>query len=388
MPLQLTPAGLETKDYAEIRADLVARAQTKFGVGIRTEPGSFLGDLIDIMALEFESLNEGVAESYASFDRRAAEGASLDSLGLITGVPRRLSTRSTVNGEVTGVNGTIIPALSKVRIPNGSEWRLAVGTIIGAGPTAVLLEAVEVGPLEADTGTITEIVDTVAGWATVTNTEDATRGRTTEDDETYRVSQKLGLTGAAARATDQGIRKNILDASGSILSVTIRSNRDVEPVDADGIPTHRFRAVVFPDTIDPQTIAQAVWEAQPSGIGSVGDETYNITDSTGYEQIIRWDFADEIPMYVEVDLTINTALYPDDGDTQVEQAVEDYGQSLNPGDDVYPLDIACAVKEIRGVLNVAVRVGPAPAPTNTAPIAIAFDEIATFDSANVTVSIL
>ncbi len=256
---------------------------------------------------------------------------------------------------------------------------------IGVGPTPATFEAEELGPVSAATGEITEIVDTVVGWSTVTNTEDAAAGRFAETDEQYRISMRDGLTGLSS-STDQAIRRGVLFSDDNVLSVTVVSNR--EDVTVDGIPPHNFRTVVYPDTVDRDKVTLAIFENQPAGIRSFGDESENVTDEQGFEQEIRWSWATEIPMFTEVDITINGLSFPTDGEDQIKNAIVAFGQRLDVGQDVYPAQILCEVLETAGVLSAVVRVEATNPPTNTAPIPLDFDEIATFDLADITVTVV
>ena len=56
------------------------------------------------------------------------------------------------------------------------------------GDVQVDMEAVAVGPVQADAGTLTQIVTVVTGWETVTNAQDAVLGRDRQTDAQYRAS--------------------------------------------------------------------------------------------------------------------------------------------------------------------------------------------------------
>lgn len=384
MPLVLDSTGLQIRTLEEIRASLVARYRAKFSPAIRVEPGSVFGDLIDIQALELLSLEEGIEDVYNAFRRPSAEGAALDNLGLLLGVPRLPATKSTAPGTLTGTPATVIPAGSRVRIELGTFWTVRdEATLDGGGSAVVVLEAEDTGPVEANTGTITVIVDSVAGWDTVTNTASATLGRDLETDTAYRLRLRDAADGEGG--TDEDIREALLEVDG-VSNVSVRSNRD-DVTDAEGVPPHHYRAVLYPDTVDPTLIGEALWKAQPTGIDSTGAESATVTDGEGFAQTVRWDWATAIPMYVDLVLTIDATDFPADGSSQVKAAVEAYGAQLAVGEDIYPSQIARAVlNAVPGVLNVAVEVDNSPAPTNTGPVAVAYDQIGTFDAGDVTVS--
>lgn len=314
MPFQLTATGLITEDVDEARSDLVSRAQILFGAGVDTRTGSFVGDVISVFLQRYVSIQEAALDLYNSFSRTAAETAALDNLASIIGITRFPALPSTAPGSITGVNGTSVPAGSRVRIPGGTFWVIKETTIIGAGATVVVLESEDDGLIEAANGAITEIVDTVAGWATVTNTDEASLGRLVETDVTLRVRLENSLN-AGTSSSEGAIRVALQDEDNEIgwTHVSVRSNRTMI-VDADGVPAKTFHAVVLPPTANQDSVALILWDKQPAGIDSHGAIVKTVVDDQGYSQTVRFDFGTETDFYVDVTLTKKTSGYPTDGD--------------------------------------------------------------------------
>ena len=59
-----------------------------------------------------------------------------------------------------------------------------------------------------------------------------------------------------------------------------------------------------------------------------------VTDSQGFAQTIKFSRPTTVDIYVEVDLTVDSNLYPANGDDQVEAAIVAYGDALGIGTDV------------------------------------------------------
>lgn len=381
MPLQLTPDGLQVKSREEIRADIIARIQASptLGPQIRTDGSGAIVDMLNVMVARLGEIHEALLDVNQSRSRQSAENQSLDNLGSLVFVPRLDATRSTGTVTLTGTPGTFVPGGSRVREPNGPTFRLISDATIGGGGTVdALIESVDTGPVEADAGTITEIVDAVAGWDSVTNSEAVIVGRDQEGDEEYRAritrSQQSGRA-----ATDNAIRTNLEQGVDNILAVLVISNR-TNITDSNGIPGHSTRSVIYPDTLDTDQIAEIIWRSYPAGIGIDGAESAVITDDQGVDHTVRWSWATDVDIYLEIDVTVSAALFPADGEDQIRAAVDEYGATVSVGDDVIPLEIACIIAQIAGVRSVVIRVGDAPSPVSTAPFVIEPTEIAQFDS--------
>lgn len=387
MSFQLTTSGLIIEDESEARADLISRAKFRFGAGVRTEPGSFVGDIISIFLQRYILIQQSALDLYSSFSRTAAEAAALDNLASIIGISRLQALPSTVPGEVTGTPTTVIPAGSRARIPSGSTWVIQSETTIGAGPTPTVLASEEDGNIEAaTTGLITEIVDTVVGWDTVTNTGEASLGRLLETDTVLRVRMKNSLSSGTS-SSESAIRSDLENEDNdlALTHVSVRSNR-TSVTNADGVPPKTYHAVVLPPTANINDIALVLWNTQPAGIDSHGSNVANVIDDQGFEQPVKFDFGTEIEFYVDVTLTKKAAGYPPDGDDQVKAAVVAYGVTLLVGQDIFPKQIECAIlDDVNGLDDVSITVGIASSPTNTALIVIASNEIGRFATARVTV---
>ncbi len=386
MTFALTPAGLVTEDTTEIRDDLASRAKFLFGSGQDTVSGSFVGDVIDVFLERYVAIQQAALDLYDSGRRTAAEAAALDNLASLLGLTRVLPIPSTAPGEITGTPATSVPAGSRVRIPNGTFWIIQTTTIIGAGPTAVVMESEDDGPIEGLSGTITQIVDTVSGWDTVTNTDDASPGKLLETDVVLRVRMENDLS-AGKSSSESGIRRELQleDNDLQLTHISVTSNR-TNVTNADGLPSKSYRAVVLPPTASASAIAEVLWNVQPAGIESFGSESNIVVDDQGQSQPVNFDFGTETDFWVDVTLTKKLVGYPADGDDQVKAAVVAYGLELFVAENIIPKQIECRIlADVAGLKDVDITVGPASSPTNTLEIVIASNEIGRFATARVTI---
>lgn len=242
--------------------------------------------------------------------------------------------------------------------------------------------AVSSGPVPAPAGTLTVIEDDVTGWTGITNPLDADEGNPEETDAQYKLRREQQLA-SAGRCSPNAIRARVLEVPG-VDSCTVYVNRTM--VTLDGIPPKSVRIVVVGG--DEEPLARQIFDVVGAGIGIFGGEVYQLLDDSGFVQEIRWDYAQEIPIWVEIDLWIDELKFPQNGEDQIVGQMLAFGDTLGSGDDVivYPY-LMCTI-DVPGITQSAIRVGTAISPTQDNNIAIAADQLAKFDSSRITINIM
>lgn len=225
------------------------------------------------------------------------------------------------------------------------------------------------GAVEVNANTLTAIDTPVNGLTRVFNPDAAITGRAIEEDPDYKIRSEDEIQISRA-GTSGAIAATILDLNedttkATILSVVVFEN-DTNVTDVSGRPAKSFEAVVYQDgnsTERDQEIADNILLAKPAGIESFGDVSKSSTDSQGFTKTVKFSRADEIDIYLELDLTV-TSSYPTGGDTQVAALMKSFGDDLGVGQDVivYPALVA-ELNTIAGITDVVVRIGTAPSPT-------------------------
>jgi hypothetical protein len=367
-------------------------ASSEFGADAQTGADKVLGQIIDPAADRIGEVYELNQAQYDAWDPDAAEGVQLDNLGALRGVEREPATKSTATVTCGGTPSTVIPNGSRVQVPGGAVFSIAGPITIGGGGTVDgTATAINTGPQEAAAGSITEIVDTVTGWDTVTNAADAAIGRDIESDLAYRLRQAESQS-APGTSTDSALQAALV-ALDDITAANVISNRELD-TDANGTPGKAFLSVIWPDSgVDLARVAETIWTNLPTGIKSWGtDHVFNVTDSQGKTQVIRFDDATQVNIWWEVDVTTEAG-YPSNGDQLVEDAILEYGQDLLVGADVDPIKGARFIVDptlndffVPGVKHLVIRVGKVVSPTGTIPVSIAGTEISAHASARVTVN--
>jgi uncharacterized phage protein gp47/JayE len=242
-------------------------------------------------------------------------------------------------------------------------------------------ESIDVGPVVALAGTLTEIGSPVSGWDEVTNLLDAEQGEDEESDADARARRIAALSGLG-NATIEAIR-------GALLAVTAVETVKVFENDTDGTvssrPPHSFEALVVGGA--DQDIWDAIFANKAAGIATHGSESGSVTDTQGISHTINFSRPTIVEIYLDVTLTVD-ADYPVDGDALVEQAILDWAdENLQIGSDVvvFPYLVGSFIT-VPGIVGVVIDIGTAPGPSGDANITIAETALANFDSGNLTVT--
>jgi len=384
--------GLDILRTADVRQNMRDGIQgsSEFGPQAEIESDKLLGQLIDVPAERIGVLYELLQSLYDSWDLDNAEGIHLENLCKLVGVYRQDATYSTVTLTLGGTAGTTIDAGKRAKVPDSTVFALDDDATIGVGGTVdATATATEAGPQEASAGSVTEIVDAVSGWSSVTNAADATVGEAEETDAALRRRRQESLS-AGGTGTDVALQA-ALERLDDITAAVVISNRSLATSTEDElgaeIPGKRYMAVIWPSTgIDTDRVVETIWSHESTGSASYGSESATITDGQGFERYIYYEYASSVDIYWDITVTTNSE-YPTNGDDLVESATLTYGSSLSVGDDVLPLGAMDSIYDsVPGITHLVVEVGTSPAPSGTVPVTISPVEISDHDSARVTVT--
>ena len=387
MTFGLTSAGFIAKRQTDITSELQESFKAEFGDEIDLDPRRPIGQMIGVLSERLATLWALGESVYFSKYPRTAQDASLDNAVSITGLTRLAATYSTGEITITGVAGTVVPAGFSVAITGNvsSTFITTESVTIGGGGTITApIRATNAGALIALAGTITVISNPLTGVTSVTNAADVEVGSERESDAELRLRQQEFLQ-TPGTSSVEGIRAEIALVEGVNQVLVIENDTDAE---VDGLPAKSFEA--FVDGGDDQAIADAIWASKPAGIQAYGTVSATVTDSQGIDHSIGFSRPVEVPITVTVTITPNTDpleddLYPADGDDLVQAAVLAYGNSLTIGRDVFLNKMFTGINAVAGVIGVSITASRDADPAVSDVIVIAANEIATFDSSDVTV---
>lgn len=295
--------------------------------------------------------------------------------------------------------------------PTGTATNITDGTVhwryMGAGTAAVdvIFSAAVAGALEALAGELATIATPVAGWSSVSNAHDAVLGILREGNDALRVRREGELALATGGPSD-AIRARILkvgdgstDPTKQVQACTVFYN-DTDATDANGVPPHSVEVLVRGGVA--ADIAAAIFACRSAGTSTYGNQTSSVTDSQGTAHPIYWSRPTEVPIYIVVTAIYDATQWPASPDAAISDAVKGalvtFGETFQIGVSVRLVPLAAAVDRgptssepgatpAPGIIDVdPLHFGTAPAPVTSTTVAIGVRQVATFDSANISVT--
>jgi len=252
-------------------------------------------------------------------------------------------------------------------------------SVLGVLPQIdILATALTTGPVKAPSGTLTVIKTPVTGWTSATNALDELTGADIESDPDFRL-KRIEEIATAGRSTIDAVRARVLKVENVKEAFVFENDTDI--VDVDGRPPNSLDIVVQDG--DDQEISDAILDAKAGGIQTIGDITKISLDSQGFSKTIKFSRPTVVPIYVELDLTVDSNLYPVDGNDQVKAAMVVWGDGRGIGTDiiVHGSDsLESSFGDIPGITDIVIRVGKTVSPTLDDNIPIEPREISDFDT--------
>lgn len=269
-------------------------------------------------------------------------------------------------------------------------------TIAGVAQGSVIMEATETGAKAAAANLLTVIDNPVSGLVSTTNPTAAVLGRDLETDAEMR-ARKLTDFQVSLSGPIEAIRSKVLTLNDDTSKISLDSVLVFEnssEVTVGSRPPKSVEVVVFENggtTTRDQDIADAIFVSKSGGIRAFGTVSKTVVDSQGFSHTVSFSRPVQINIYLEIDVTVNSS-YPVNGDTQVSNTLVTWGNGLGQGVDVvvFPTLIA-QLNDISGIVDIVIRIGTAPSPTqnNNIPIdngSIAQVEISRWAASRITVT--
>ncbi|HHK0538153.1 TPA: baseplate J/gp47 family protein [Pseudomonas aeruginosa] len=288
----------------------------------------------------FYALDETLQQAYNSKDPNKAKGNDLDIICSLTGTIRSGGSRSSVQLTITATPGTPIQAGNRFEsVTTGSRWTTDQAvTADSLGSATVNATCTVVGPTQADAGTITRIVDVVAGLSSVTNTAPATPGTDGQRDEQLRVTRATAVGRPGNNQIDSTYGE--LYSVPGVRRVKIYENdTDSSAVSVDnphGLPAHSYAVIVDGGTNE--DIAMAIYLKKNPGplLYQAGTPFEVEVTSPKYptnKKVIRASR----PIYVDmlpVIHVVNDGTLPANADQLIKEAMMEYAAG-----DLIPADV-------------------------------------------------
>lgn len=367
--------------------DLIDAHKTTYGDDISVNPEDPDGEWLQKEAQARNDIEQIALTLYNMNSPAGAVGAALSRLVRLIGITRKAAQFTTAPIAVTGTNGTVILAGSLFDDeddPDLPAFEVVANITIASGTGTGQGRCTEAGPFVVSAGRLTHIQSLITGWATVTNTADATPGRDVEKDPQLRVRHAESVAMPSQSMLD-GLQAAINDLAG-VDDVVVYENTSGS-TNARGEPAHSIHAIV--DGGSAVDIANAIWTKASMGCTKFGGQSFIIFDTQGNPQEMRWDVPIDVDVYITVQLsrTPNAFEIASIKNAVVADGVETsrIGRNVPHGDLYTPINLL----EITGGPGLpsilSIHLGDAPSPTLPADLAVAFNARPRYDAARVLV---
>lgn len=341
--------GLIIPDTSVIKDEVEAEFRAAFGADLALTPESPEGVLVAAETEARDNVVRNNAEIANQINPRHAGGVFLDAIAALTGLSRRSAEASLAVAQLAGTKGAIIPAGSRAATAEGDIFATRTPIVLDAGGKATAnFYSLELDAIPAMAGTLTNIVDPVLGWETVTNAAAATLGQPVEQDSQFRKRREdtLFLQGVALTGA---ILSGVLDTPG-VRSAIMRENYEsvTKVIDGVSIPPHCLYFVV--DGGADIDVAQTLFAKKSLGCGWKGKVAVDvICPKSSQTYIVRFDRPEEIAVRARITVRVLGATNLD-AQTIVRQAIIDYAadrldglRGFQVGASVSPFELAVAV---------------------------------------------
>jgi uncharacterized phage protein gp47/JayE len=377
--------GLILDRYDDIKTKLEDAFKSIAGSGFKTTPSSVGGQVIALISETVADQNELVEGVVNAFDPSGAVGVYLSKLVLFNGIERKKRVASVVEVTLTAnAAGSTVSAGSLFCDPAVGE-NFALDAEVVLAPLESKTEtatAINFGPLTAEAGSITKIVNPVYGLATVINPTDAIPGQDREQDPTLRPRRTTASKGSGS-ANVAAIYTAIANIDGVIACRVFENKTDF--VDLNGVPGHSIWAIVEGGA--DEEIAAALFGTVDGGVGLHGSTVISYADPiTGQTYAIPFERPIQDPIYISINMLKN-AKYPGNGDATIKAAIVAYGsENFSIGDSIVQSRLYSPANETPGHTISDLFIGTAPNPVSESDLLTAVNHIGVFDVSRIKIN--
>ena len=306
--IQFTAQGIDAPSREAVTAGLWAMMRQAFGLNITQDARTPQGQLVTSLTAVITERDSQFIELANNFDPRYSFGKFQEALGAIYFLSRSQATRSVVTLAFTGLAGSIVPGGAKVQDGNGNIWETTqMGTVdVPTGTVTVSARAQVPGPIQAATGTINNLLDTLPGIDRAENLVPAVPGSNEESRSDFELRRADSVT-ANSRLTNSAVFGAVLDLP-DVIDVRVIDNPTDESitVGATNYPMIRNSLLVSVVGGDDYDIAGKIMAKGGTGCAFVGNtdvlwkDTDNYDDGFPPEYDVKFLRPTIVPLYFNI----------------------------------------------------------------------------------------
>ena len=345
--MPLTAKGFERLSYNDIVNKKIQKAKELFGEDIDTSELTPLGKFIRINAYDLAEAEEEAEYIYYSIFPNTARGVSLDRLCTFVGITRNPATAAEHKVKVTGTSGYVVPIGFLVGTVSGINFYNALDTEIVEGECEITVYCTQTGIAgNVDSTTITQVVNPVAGIASVQGIELLTQG---SDDETdYELRQRFEEAREGAGACTEAAIRAALMRVPTVTSAGVIVN-DTTQTDIKGRPPFSFECYINGGENYHAEIAETIYNKKPIGIKTFGSISETVIDDGGYEHIINFSHTAKINVAVSIKIRVDSTYEGSTGKAEITDNIVTYIDNLGVGESVILSSLYGKIHAVSGV---------------------------------------
>ena len=338
--------------------------------------------------VEVELTVDGTVKEYTinySVNTKFSQNAPITVFSLTTDDKESLAKRiaQTVNAQTSDLTATVTNE-NNVQIKSINSVDESIWTVVGTNLNIIrsfhLVAATSAtsGTVAQDANTITSINSgSVIGWRAVTNPFSSDASLPVETDEQLRYRFRLN------KGYDQyGNFDSMYAALVSVIGVQfINIQQNITSV-TNGSRTNQGISVVVLGG-NGQDIANAIFKNLPVGTVTDGTEIYYVSDINGGQHEVRFSRPSFVPIKISMSLKA-LPNFPTSGKNQIKQAIVDWFNSLDVGEDIYYSRLFEPINSIQGFTVKNLKVAKLNGGVlGTEDITIKYNELATITPADI-----
>lgn len=250
------------------------------------------------------------------------------------------------------------------------DFGLSTGLIAKNVTKPVEITSLTYGSDEADINTITSINTATQGWLAVTNPFKIEASRTVESDEDFRYRINL-------------IKGN--NHNSSYNSLLYRLNSTLGVSFCNVVRSYQTGGVdIIVQGGDPKDVAVSIFNSIPIGTITNGDIDVMVKDINGGEHPIKFSRPITVPLQISLSMTVYQN-FPTAGEQQIKQAIVEWFNSLNVGEDIYYSRLYEPINEVKGFSVRNLKIGRLGGSLGMDDIILRNNEIATISAENISI---
>jgi hypothetical protein len=309
--IQFTEDGIIIPTAEAVLTGVLLDFDAAFGGDISQQLSTPQGQLATSLAAIITAKNNEIAFYVNQVNPNYASGFFQDAIGEIYFITREPGTKTQVEVEVNGLNGTVIPEGTLAKDESGNIYSCTAEIIIDiTGTVSGTFENIVTGAIACPANTLNVIYQSIIGWDSINNPTDGVPGSAIESRANFEYRRKQSVA-VNAQGTLNAIRGAVFSVPG-ITDVYAVDNVTGVPlvIGAVTLVPHSLYVCAYSNnwtgTLE-QNVAEAIFDKKNPGCNYNGDTSVLVYDGS-FPYPVLFQEAEELQMYFTINIANNTAL--------------------------------------------------------------------------------